>query len=122
MENQIDGLYRADLCLALLAGNYVISTWTGWRNIPFEWMTLPYMVVCFGRMSLPDSIRAGVFSTSPRKRCGRFLRPQDIERDKRSAILRHGSSSLREARLGSPEQPSLLYRTKGGPPGLSPGT
>src|SRR6185312_4453252 len=55
-------------------------------------------------------------------RCGRSPRPQPRalllphRRDKGSAILRHGSPSVREARLGPPEQPSLLYRTKGGPP------
>lgn len=44
----------------------------------------------------------------------RVLRLCHIKRDKRSALLRHGSPSVREARLGPPEQSSLLYRTKGG--------
>jgi peptidoglycan/LPS O-acetylase OafA/YrhL len=61
LEGRIDGLYRADLCLALLAGNYALSTWTGWGNIPFEWLTLPYMVICFGRMSLPVFNQAARF-------------------------------------------------------------
>jgi hypothetical protein len=45
-----------------------------------------------------------------------------IKRDKRFAILLHGSSSVREDRLGPSEQPSSLNRTKGRATDLSPGT
>jgi hypothetical protein len=40
----------------------------------------------------------------------------DIERDKDFAILSHGPPSMREARLGLPEQPSFLLARNGGPP------
>jgi hypothetical protein len=45
-----------------------------------------------------------------------------IKRDKSFAILLHGSSSVREDRLGLSEQPSSLNRTKGRATDLSPGT
>ncbi|GLS35748.1 hypothetical protein GCM10010869_13370 [Mesorhizobium tianshanense] len=45
-----------------------------------------------------------------------------IKRDKRFAILSHGSPSVREDRLGPSEQPSSLNRTKGRATDLSPGT
>jgi peptidoglycan/LPS O-acetylase OafA/YrhL len=61
LEGRVHGRYRADLCLVFLTGNYVISTWTGWGNLPFEWITLPYMVICFGRMSLPVFNQAARF-------------------------------------------------------------
>jgi peptidoglycan/LPS O-acetylase OafA/YrhL len=54
-------LWRADACLLFFTGNYFISTWLDWWNLPFEWFTLPYMVICFGRMSLPVLRRAGRF-------------------------------------------------------------
>lgn len=56
-----DRLWRADACLLFFSGNYFISTWFGWWNLPFEWLTVPYMVLCFGRMSLPVIRRAGRF-------------------------------------------------------------
>ncbi|MCQ8240263.1 acyltransferase family protein [Rhizosaccharibacter radicis] len=56
-----DGLWRTDLCLTFLIGNYVFSGWFGWGNLPFEWLTLPYLVISFGRMSLPVLRRAGRF-------------------------------------------------------------
>jgi peptidoglycan/LPS O-acetylase OafA/YrhL len=54
------GLWRADACLLFFAGNYFISTWWDWWNLPFEWFTLPYMVLCFGQMSLPIVRRVGI--------------------------------------------------------------
>lgn len=54
-------LWRADACLLFFSGNYFISTWFGWWNLPFEWFTVPYMVLCFGRMSMPVVRRAGRF-------------------------------------------------------------
>jgi len=45
-----------------------------------------------------------------------------IERDKRFATPSHGSPSVREARLGPPEQPSSLNRTTGRATNLGPGT
>src|SRR5690242_3915406 len=43
----------------------------------------------------------------------RVLRLGYIKCDKCFAIFTHGPPSLREARLGTPEQPSFLYRMKG---------
>lgn len=54
-------MWRADLCIMAFGGNYVISAWLGWWNLPFEWFTLPYMVLAFGRMSLPVVRRASQF-------------------------------------------------------------
>ncbi len=58
---RVAGLWRADLCLLFFTLNYVISSWFDWWNLPFEWLTLPYMVICFGRMSLPVVRGAGRF-------------------------------------------------------------
>lgn len=46
-------LGRPDLCLLFLCMNYGISTWFGWWSLPVEWLTLPYMVISFGLLSLP---------------------------------------------------------------------
>ena len=40
----------------------------------------------------------------------------DIKSHKDFAMLSHGPSSVHEARLGLPEQPSFLTARKGGPP------
>lgn len=54
-------MWRADLCLLAFIGNYLISAWLDWWNLPFEWFTLPYMVLAFGRMSLPVFRRTARF-------------------------------------------------------------
>ena len=51
-------LWRADLCLVFLIANSCISAWFGSADLPVEWLTLPYLVVCFGRMALPVLSRA----------------------------------------------------------------
>lgn len=56
-----DAFWRADICLLFFSGNYVISAWLDWWNLPFEWFTLPYMVLAFGRMSLPIVRRTARF-------------------------------------------------------------
>lgn len=56
-----DTLWRADICLLFFSGNYIISAWLDWWNLPFEWFTLPYMVLAFGRMSLPIVRRTARF-------------------------------------------------------------
>lgn len=56
-----DPFWRPDLCLLFFSGNYVISAWLDWWNIPFEWFTLPYMVLAFGRMSLAGVRRTARF-------------------------------------------------------------
>ncbi len=61
LEPRVAGLWRADFCLAFFTLNYAITAWLGSWNIPFEWFTLPYMAICFGRMSLPLVRDAGRF-------------------------------------------------------------
>ena len=62
IERQVgERLWRADACLLFISGNFFISAWLDWWNIPVEWFTLPYVVVCFGRMSLPVVRHAGRF-------------------------------------------------------------
>ena len=46
----------------------------------------------------------------------------NVESDKCFAILPHGPPSVHEARLGPPEQPSLLFCTKGRAASLTQGT
>jgi hypothetical protein len=46
----------------------------------------------------------------------------DIKSHENFAMLLHGPPSVREARLGPPEQPSFLYRTKRAGHRLSPRT
>jgi hypothetical protein len=52
----------------------------------------------------------------------RVLRLRRVESNIGFAILCHGPPSVHEARLGPPEQPSLLYRTIERTAGLSPGS
>ncbi|WP_428487091.1 acyltransferase family protein [Rhodopila sp.] len=51
----------ADLCLLFLTLNFGISTWFGWWSLPIEWLTMPYMVISFGLLSLPGLNRVGRF-------------------------------------------------------------
>ena len=59
IERDPDRFYRTDLALLALTLNYGISSWYGAWNVPVEWFTLPYVVVTFGRLSLPLVRRAG---------------------------------------------------------------
>jgi len=52
-------LWRADLAMLCFAANWVVATWLGDWDIVLEWVTLPYMVICFGRMSMPVLGRLG---------------------------------------------------------------
>jgi len=54
-------LWRADVSLLFFVANYGVSAWFDWWDIPLEWFTLPYMVICFGRMSMPVVRHAGRF-------------------------------------------------------------
>lgn len=53
--------WRADICLVLFCTNYIITAYLDWWNIPFEWFSLPYMVIAFGRLSMPVLRRASRF-------------------------------------------------------------
>lgn len=55
-----EGLWRADLAMLCFAATWVSATWLGEATIVLEWLTLPYMGLCFGRMSLPVLGRFGV--------------------------------------------------------------
>jgi peptidoglycan/LPS O-acetylase OafA/YrhL len=61
LDGRVRDLWRADLCLLFFLANYAVSAWLDWWNIPLEWFTLPYMVIAFGRMSLPVAREAGRF-------------------------------------------------------------
>lgn len=61
LEPRAPRLFRADLALLCFLLNYEIAAWLGWWNLPFEWFGVPYMVVCFGRTSLPLVRDAGRF-------------------------------------------------------------
>ena len=63
-------------------------------------------------LSLPAILRDGY----------RVLPLRDIERHKGFAILSHGPPSVREARLGLPEQPSFSIARRGRTTGFTPGT
>ena len=54
-------LGRPDLCLLFLTLNYGVSTWFGWWSLPIEWLTLPYMVISFGLLSLAGVNQVGRF-------------------------------------------------------------
>ncbi len=58
---RVEAMWRADLCLLFMILNFGVSAWFGWGNLPVEWLTLPYMVIGFGRMALPGLSRAGRF-------------------------------------------------------------
>lgn len=53
------GLWRADLAMLCFAANWVMATWLGDWTIVLEWLTVPYMVLCFGRMAMPGLGRFG---------------------------------------------------------------
>jgi len=61
LEDRVPGLYRADVALLGYTLNWMVSSWYGWWNVPVEWATLPYMALCFGRMSMPVLRRTGRF-------------------------------------------------------------
>ena len=61
LQDRVPNLYRADLALLGYTLNWMVSSWYGWWDIPVEWLTLPYMVLCFGRGSIPVIRRAGRF-------------------------------------------------------------
>ena len=45
--------WRADLVMLCFAANWTVASWLGEWNIVLEWLTLPYMAACFGRMRMP---------------------------------------------------------------------
>lgn len=55
------GFFRADFALLGMALNWWLSSWYGDWTPPLAWFTLPYVVLCFGRGSMPVIRRAGRF-------------------------------------------------------------
>ncbi len=53
LEERARGLWRADLAMLFFAANWIAATWIESWDIVVEWVTLPYMAACFGRMSAP---------------------------------------------------------------------
>ena len=61
LGDRAPNFYRADVALLGYTLNWMVASWYSWWNLPIEWATLPYMVICFGRMSMPVVRRAGRF-------------------------------------------------------------
>ena len=61
LGDRIPNFYRADFAILGYSLNWMVASWFSWWNLPVEWVTLPYMVLCFGRMSMPVIRRAGRF-------------------------------------------------------------
>ena len=61
LDERFDGLFRTDFAMLGFTLNWMVSSWYGWWNIPVEWFTLPYVVLCFGRLAMPVLRRAGRF-------------------------------------------------------------
>ena len=57
-ERRVD-LWRADIAMLFFAGNWIVATWLGAWNIVLEWISLPYMAICFGHVSAPVLGRLG---------------------------------------------------------------
>ncbi len=53
IQDRVKQLWRADVAMLLFAANWVSATWLGEWNLILEWVSLPYLVACFGRMDLP---------------------------------------------------------------------
>jgi len=47
------GLWRADVAILCFAGTWITASWVGANTLAVLWLTLPYMVACFGRLRLP---------------------------------------------------------------------
>ena len=59
LEKHGRNLWRADLAMLCFAANWIAATWINGWDVIVEWVTLPYMAVCFGRMSAPLLGQAG---------------------------------------------------------------
>jgi len=53
LETRVTDFYRADVALLCFVSNWSVASWFSWWNVPLEWFTLPYMVICFGRLAMP---------------------------------------------------------------------
>ena len=53
VRGRIHVLWRADLAMLCFVANWIAATWIDGWDIVVEWVTLPYMAVCFGRMGAP---------------------------------------------------------------------
>lgn len=47
------GVWRADFALLCFAASWTGATWLNQWNVLVEWVTVPYMAICFGRAALP---------------------------------------------------------------------
>ena len=52
-------LWRADLAMLCFAANWLVATWLDQWTIVLAWLSLPYMAIAFGRLSLPVLGRFG---------------------------------------------------------------
>ena len=61
IEPGVADLFRGDVALLCLVANWGFSSWFSWWNVPLEWVTLPYIVITFGRSAMPILRRAARF-------------------------------------------------------------
>ena len=54
-------LWRADMAMLCFAVTWIVATWVDRDTIVLLWLTLPYMAICFGRMTLPGLARVWRF-------------------------------------------------------------
>ncbi len=53
LQDRTQTLFRGDVSLLFLVANWGFSSWFSWWNTPLEWLTLPYIVIFFGRSAMP---------------------------------------------------------------------
>ena len=61
LDDLVENFFRTDFAILGFTLNWMVSSWYGWWNIPVEWFTLPYVVLCFGGLAMPALRRAGRF-------------------------------------------------------------
>jgi len=61
LNDRIGDFLRTDFALLGFSLNWMVSAWYDWWNIPVEWFTLPYVVLCFGCLAMPVLRRVGRF-------------------------------------------------------------
>ena len=83
---------------------------------------LPYQPLDRRRLVRDLSEKADLALAAAVRHRDRMLQLRRIKRDKTLAILLHGPSSMPEARLGPPEQPSILSGMNGRATGFRPGS
>ena len=53
LDHDIRTPFRADLAMLCFMANWFVASWWSDWALPLLWITIPYMVACFGRQSAP---------------------------------------------------------------------